>query len=286
MREQLQIPRRLAATCSESPERQEWLARLPAAVMALQQRWSLELAAPFDSDEVSCAWVAPAALPNSTSAILKLGMPHMEAEDEIAGLRFWDGEPTVQLLAADESLNAMLLERCMPGTALRQLPEPEQDVIIAAMLRRLWRTPPAGSFRPLTLMLDGWAAATRARRTTWPDAGLVEAGLQLFTELPRSATYEVLLATDLHAGNVLRAEREPWLVIDPKPFLGDPAFDATQHLLNCTDRLRSAPQATIEHFAELLELDAQRVQHWIFARAAVEWEDWDDATMSLARQLA
>ncbi len=51
----------------------------------------------------------------------------------------------------------------------------------------------------------------------------------------------MLLATDLHAGNVLRAEREPWLVIDPKPFVGDPTYDALQHMLNCDDRLRADP---------------------------------------------
>jgi len=51
----------------------------------------------------------------------------------------------------------------------------------------------------------------------------------LFDELPRTARMnDVLLATDLHAGNVLRSERKPWLVIDPKLFIGDPAYDATQ----------------------------------------------------------
>ena len=33
----------------------------------------------------------------------------------------------------------MLLERCEPGTLLRELPEPEQDVVLAGLLRRLWR---------------------------------------------------------------------------------------------------------------------------------------------------
>jgi len=79
----------------------------------------------------------------------------------------------------------------------------------------------------------------------WSDAGLVREGLRLFKELPRTAPTEVLLSTDLHAGNVLRAEREPWLVIDPKPFVGDPAYDATQHLFNCDARLRSDPDETI-----------------------------------------
>jgi streptomycin 6-kinase len=63
----------------------------------------------------------------------------------------------------------------------------------------------------------------------------------------------MLLATDLHAGNVLRAEREPWLVIDPKPFVGDPAYDATQHLFNCGARLRADPEGTISRFADCLE---------------------------------
>ena len=52
----------------------------------------------------------------------------------------------------------------------------------------------------------------------WPDAGLTKEGLHILEELLNDAPCNVLLATDLHAGNVLRAGREPWLVIDPKPF--------------------------------------------------------------------
>jgi streptomycin 6-kinase len=70
-------------------------------------------------------------LKDGPGAVLKLGMPHMEGADEIAGLRFWNGDPTVQLLEAHDARGAMLLERCEPGTALGTLPEPRQDVIIA-----------------------------------------------------------------------------------------------------------------------------------------------------------
>ena len=98
---------------------------------------------------------------------------------------------------------------------------------------------------------------------------------------------DVLLATDLHAGNILRAQREPWLVIDPKPFVGDPAYDATQHLLNCEARLRADPEATIRRFADLLEVDHERVRLWMFARLAAESRDvWDDDSLALARRLA
>src|SRR5215472_5426508 len=116
-------------------------------------------------------------------------------------------------------------------------------------------------------------SATLADVERWSDTGLVREGLRLFKELPRTAPTEVLLATDLHAGNVLRSEREPWLVIDPKPFVGDPAYDATQHLFNCDARLRSDPNGTICRIADLLGVDRERVRLWTFARAAAEPRD-------------
>ena len=122
----------------------------------------------------------------------------MEAKHEIDALRFWDGDGTAQLLEADENHNAMLLEHCDPGTLLRDFPEPEQDVVIARLLRRLWRAPsPPHPFRPLSAMTAHWSRETRAETERWPDAGLVNEGLRLFEELPRTAPANVLLATDL-----------------------------------------------------------------------------------------
>ncbi len=285
----LTIPGRLAAACRNVPERVEWLARLPETLRNLEERWSLTLGPPFDDGEGSSAWVAPVALDGGSSAVLKLAVPHMEGTHEIEGMRFWRGDPTARLLDADRELGAMLLERCEPGTMLRALPEREQDPVIAGLLRRLWRPPVAPhGFRPLSVMTAYWSDGTRAQAEDWPDAGLVREGLRLFAELSQPAPADVLLATDLHAGNVLRARREPWLVIDPKPFVGDPAYDATQHLLNCDARLRSDPHGTIRRFADLLGVDHERTHLWTFARAAAApREDWkDDPSIDLARRLA
>jgi streptomycin 6-kinase len=260
------IPAKLAASCRRAPDHAAWLERLPDLVAELQRRWSLTIEAPFDGEEVSAAWVAPATRADGTAAVLKLGMPHLEGQHEIAGLRFWNGDPTVRLLAADDDLNAMLLERCEPGTILRTLPEPEQDLVIAGLLRRLWRMPlDPHPFRPLAEMTAAWSKETIAASSRWVDASLVREGLRLFEELPRTASTEVLLATDLHAGNVLSAQREPWLAIDPKPFVGDPAYDPTQHLFNCEGRLFSNPLPMIRRFADLLEVDHDRVRLWTFA---------------------
>ena len=229
------------------------------------------LGTPFDTEDVSCAWVAPTKLADGSSAVLKVGMPHMEAEHELDGLRFWNGDPTVRVLLADDHTGAVLLDRCEPGTPLHELPESDQDVVITGLLRRLWRSPSGPHpFRPLSVLMKFWTEETLADVEQWPDTGLVREGLRLFKELPHTAPIEVLLATDLHAGNVLRATREPWLVIDPKPFVGDPAYDATQHLFNCDVRLRADPDGIIRRVADLLEVDHERVRLWTFARAAAE----------------
>jgi streptomycin 6-kinase len=282
------IPATLVHLHRRSPGGMAWLERLPTVVRDLEERWSLTLGPPFDGPEVSTAWVAQATRANGSPAVLKVVIPHMEGQHEIDGLRFWDGNPTVRLLDADEAMWAMLLERCRPGTTLRGLPEFEQDVVIAGLLRRLWRVPPPGHpFRPLSVMVNYWIEETLADEGRWPDPGLVREGLRVFGELAHAPDAEpVLLATDLHAGNVLSAQRQPWLVIDPKPFVGDPAYDATQHLVNCDERMHHAPQETIARFSDLLEVDVERVRLWMFARAAAERRDeWNDDWMELARIL-
>ena len=286
---ELRIPSSLAASCHTTPDRAAWLDRLPDTLQRLERLWALTPDTPLDGDEPSCSYVAAVRTANGTSAVLKISMPHMEGEHEIHGLRFWQGDPTVRLVEADDELGAMLLERCMPGTSLRTLAEHDQDVVISGVLRRLWRQPSEPHpFRPLSALTEYWAHETLSQIKHGADMGLVHEGLQLFAELPHNATRKVLLATDLHAGNVVKAEREPWLVIDPKPFAGDPAYDATQHLLNCRTRLRLDPDRTIRRFADLAGIEHERVRLWTFARAAAEpRDDWsDDRLVSLARSIS
>jgi streptomycin 6-kinase len=285
----VRIPDRLVESCTGWAAGEAWLSALPAVVERLRDRWDLGLAAPYEG-EASVSWVAPARRRDGSTAVLKVGLPHMEAEHEIDGLRFWDGDPTVRLLDADPDANAMLLERCEPGTRLRELPEPEQDEVLAALLRRLWRRPPAGHpFRSLGEMIVDWSAGARANERSWRDPGLVNQGLLMWESLSRTGTPEddVLLATDLHSGNVLAAQREPWLVIDPKPFVGDRAYDPTQHLFNCLERMQRDARGLVRRLADLTEVDEVRLRSWTFARAAVERRGGDEeAWAEVARALA
>jgi streptomycin 6-kinase len=107
----------------------------------------------------------------------------------------------------------------------------------------------------------------------------------MLRELPRTAERSALLCTDLHAENLLASWREPWLVIDPKPFVGDPAFDPVQHMLDCNQRLAADPAGLASRMADPCELDADRVRLWLFARCAQESPNYP-ALGDLARRLA
>jgi streptomycin 6-kinase len=285
------ISNQLVVNCQKTSERTMWLEGLPALLEELTDRWSLRMGPPFDHNG-ACSWVAPAIRRDDAPAVLKLAMPHMEGEHEIEGLRFWNGNPTVKLIEADYQSGAMLLERCQPGTSLRSEPEALQDEIIGGMLKRIrsanTRSNGFQQFRHLSEMLEVWQRATLAQKQNWPDAGLVHQGLSIFERLSRPSPTDTLLATDLHAGNVLRAEREPWLMIDPKPFVGDPAFDVVQHLINCAGRLDADPIALVNRVAGLAQVDPERARLWTFARAAADpREDWNNVLWTeVARKLA
>ena len=280
---------------AERDGRDAWLGTIEATVRALERRWSIEVGRPFQPGGTT-AWVAPArpldgCQGRDQELVLKVGWRHPEADHEPDGLEAWDGRGAVRLHAAhgrDDTI-AILIERCRPGTTLADRPETEQDTILAGLLRRLWIEPPPGHpFRPLQQMCDFWAdqfEADWAGRPPGLDAGLARLGMELFRSLPGTAGREVLLCTDLHAGNVLAAEREPWLVIDPKPYVGDPTYDPVQHMLNCEERLRHDPVGFLGRLAGLLDLDRDRLRLWLFARCVQESPGWPGLD-EIARRVA
>jgi streptomycin 6-kinase len=286
----LTIPSNLAESVERygDDQRRSWVARLPEIIDSFADRWSLQVGAPFQPGG-ECSWVAPVRDKQGQPLVLKVGYRHVESEHEAAGLQEWAGEAAVLLhdASAEDDTLALLLEACDPGTELgRQEPGDKQDEIVAGLLRRLWIEPADGHpFRPLHVMCDEWADEYATKPDHLLDPGLARDGLSLFRELPRSADRAVLLTTDLHGGNILAARREPWLVIDPKPYVGDPCYDVLQHMLNHSDRLAADPVGFAHRMADLAELDRDRVVAWLFARCVQESPEWPGMA-DVARRLA
>jgi streptomycin 6-kinase len=198
-------------------------------------------------------------------AVLKIQEPHRESEHEAAALELWAGDGAARLLAHDEERHALLLERCVPGTPLSEAGQDAALDVFVELLPRLWK--PAGTpFRPLAEEAAWWLESLPA---SWGRVGrpferwLLDAGLDALRELPPTQGEQVLLHQDLHADNVLAAQREPWLAIDPKPLAGEREFglapivrsfelgDSRRDVLHRLDRLSSD-----------LGLDRERARGW------------------------
>jgi streptomycin 6-kinase len=263
-----------------TPEGRAWLDALPALIGELAGHWQLELGPVFVPGGVT-AYVAPARRVDGTHVVLKVVIPHREARDEAHALRVWNGTGAVQLVDEAREHGALLLEPCEPGTPLSGVDDRDAILDIAAgVLSRLWSVPvpDAAPFEPLEAIADWFAELVRERQEKCGqpvDARLVDEGLEALRELPRTASTRVVLHHDFHPGNVLAAQREPWLAIDPKPQVGDPAFDPLQLILQTSDPLDDPdPAATIRtrllRLSETLRVDADRVRAWGVARC-VEW---------------
>ena len=244
-----------------------WLESLPRLAEECAERWSLRLGEPFGQGHVSLT--APVTLSDGGQAVLKLNFPEEESAYEADALTHWRGEGAVRLLEVDRERNALLIERAGPGTSLWEVEDDEEATLIAAsMLRRLWLRPPPEDhpFRLLAGEAERWTAQLRS---DWEALGrpfeqrLVDAAAAAARELAGSQAKLAVCHQDLQGSNVLKARREPWLAIDPKPVVAEPAFDVASLL---RDRRWSIDRATIQRRLDLLaaelDLDRDRMQGW------------------------
>jgi streptomycin 6-kinase len=237
-----------------------------------RERWGLEVAPPFAGAHVS--FVAPVVAADGTSAVLKVNAPGVwENDREADALAHWNGRGAVRLLAYDPERRALLLERCEPGTPLWTVADGEEaDTIAADVLRRLWRPAPADhAFRLLADDAAEWAAGFPA---AWTKLGrpfeesLVRVAVEAVRDLAGSQGQAVVLHQDFHGGNLLRAEREPWLAIDPQPLVGEREYDAASLLRDRTAELLRAgePRRRLRHrlerLADALDVDPERTRLW------------------------
>lgn len=267
----------VVASIGDLAEGRAWLDSLPGLITELRDAWSLRLGAPWTGG--SCSWVAPADLPDGRTVVLKISWPHPEMMGEAAALRMWQGHGAVTLHAHDGVRHAMLLERVDPGTTLGDrdwLPAEERLLVAARLLDRLWSAPvgDASGFDLLSHVTARWAGLVEQRMERLRpgfDPGLVAHGIRLLRELPTTALRRVLVHGDINPGNILAAEREPWLVIDPKPMYGDPAYDPWKLVEQIDDPFRHPDPAAVLRrrfalFGEVTGEDPARLAAWATAR--------------------
>jgi streptomycin 6-kinase len=264
----------------------EWLARLPGIVEACAGAWGLTVGEPFAYALASLAM--PVVRADGSAAVLKVSFPDRESEHEAAALALIDGNGAVRLLEHDEGRRALLLERAVPGTPLKELDlDPALDVFID-LLPRVWR--PAGSpFRSLADEARWWAQTLlddyeRAGRPF--ERALLDAALDSIEMLAPSQGEQVLVNQDMHADNVVRAQREPWLLIDPKPLAGEREFGIAATVRGGElGHRRDAVVHRLDRLTDELQLDRERARGWALAQT-LAWAFDDDRVSSTHVEVA
>jgi streptomycin 6-kinase len=240
-----------------------WLERVPGLVKECVDEWGLRLGEPYVTG--AAGYTVRADLPDGTPAVLKLTWPHREVEHEAEALRVLDGDGAVRLLAHEEERWAMLIERCEPGTPLSHLTGDAALDVLIGLLPRVWKKP-ATPFRPLAdeaewwieYLPDEWERSGRA-----VERRFVDAAIDALETLSVSQGEQVLLHQDLHGDNVLAARREPWLMIDPKPLLGEREF-AVAPIVRSSELGHSKRDALhrLDRLTSELALDRERARLW------------------------
>jgi streptomycin 6-kinase len=277
----LSIPRRFARTivALHATTGVEWLNNLHALLDDCARHWSLTLGRPFA--RLSYNYVLRATRADGSRVVLKVGVPHRELLTEMRALHVFAGRGVVRLLEADERRGAMLLERLEPGASLDTISVDDDSQATshaAAVMRRLWQPVPRAHTFPT---VSDWGAAYARLRTRFgggsgplPSA-LFDEAERLFTELSDSSAAHVLLHGDLHHGNILSARRAPWLAVDPKGLVGEPAYEVGALLRNPLPQLLKTPSPRrvlsrrLDILSEELSIERERLRNWGVTQAVL-----------------
>jgi streptomycin 6-kinase len=259
-----------------------FLAQLPQLLAVVLREWELTVERLYP---MSLHWVASVRRTGGAPAVLKLGPPGLpDVADEVTALRHYDGTGAVRLLAHDVAQGAVLLEKAVPGTAARAVATDRDLVATAALItvmRRLHR--PAADDVALPDLVARNRRSFIDHLARYPGdepfaRRLVTRALTVLAELAEAPAERVVLHGDLHHDNVLRADREPWLAIDPHGVVGDPGAEVGAMLYNPDPRRRDPAlvalvPARIEQLADGLGLPIERVVAWGFVQAVLS-EVW------------
>jgi streptomycin 6-kinase len=254
-----------------------WLDDLPDVVADLAVRWELELGAPFLGG--TAGYVVAANDRLGRPCVLKVAMP-LEDEAEVFGRsilahQLAEGRACAELLAHDESVPAMLLERLGPNLHELEMPVPRMLETIATTLRSFWRPVAEDCGLPSGADKAAWLADFIT--TTWGEMGrpcsraVIDRALGCCAE--RASAFDpsqaVLVHADAHGWNTLEAGDGGFKLVDPEGLRAEPAHDLSVPMREYNEPLLAGdtPRLVRER-AQLLaswcDVDPEAVWQWGF----------------------
>jgi streptomycin 6-kinase len=245
-----------------------WCDALPSLVASLTARWGLEVVSALVGNTGRTFLCRDR---SGRSAVLKVTPDLGIAATEAAALRAWAGLPrVVRLLDADHDAGAILLEGIEPGTQLVAGEVPLGE--LAELLTQLRSVPGADGVPTLAERLVGFFDLAERR---WLEPVVKDHIPLEILHRSRAAATELgasgpvaLVHGDLHPANVLRGPHGI-VAIDPRPCVGDPAFDVVDWAFLPVARGQRLEDSIAALGAAMPELDTGRVRGWCEALAVI-----------------
>ena len=245
----------------------QWLASLPEIVTELVERWGCTLDGPVMYGGVG---VVVPVLQRQRPAVMKVSFPHPGNVAEPDAFAIWGGRGAVLLYERADEHFAMLLERALARTLVEVRDKDEVVQIAGQLSHRLAVPAPSTTLPRLRDRAPVWESELRQDAADLADPlplHVVHAALATVRELG-SDQPNLMVHGDFHQRNILAGVREPWLAVDPKGYVGDPAYDGGTLLrtraiaLIEEDDLDKALLRSLDIFTEAAELDRERVRRW------------------------
>lgn len=268
--------------CGEQGE--IWLNDLPEIIDELAAKWSLKVEKSFPN--LSYNFVAPCVCTGGGGAVLKIALPLNSPEifNEAKFLQMADGSGAVRLLEIDQNHRAILLERLTPGANLKEVCRDDDtqavEIMIQILNRLLKETPENCDFQQLEEWFNNFFS--RAEKTIFPREFTSKAR-EFFEQLNSASTQKFLIHGDLHHENILSAQREPFLAIDPKGIVGTIGYEISiflnNHALwlasdaNCLEKLNKS----VHSFSKAFEIEPENLCRWAFTQMVLSaWWTFED----------
>ncbi len=256
-----------------------WVHNLPRICQLLQEKWKLSEIIPFSN--LTWSFVGHA-FRSGEAVVVKIVFDYLSFYREALALNFFKGNGVVKLIEIDDTFQALLLERAIPGHILcTNLSKDSESTIdaYACVVNQITKNEEFTCSN--TSLEDPFKALDQAQHSNMAIAGLDNA-IGMKNKLLKTLKKRFIHG-DLHLNNIIQ-NNHSWVAIDPKGIIGETEFEVscfdffTDDALEKLKNVQELFNHRLNYLCNLLDLDKARVKKWVFIRLTLSacWANEDN----------